>query len=272
MIVWSSWRHPFRVAALFLRGNNLTLVVRCLMRPFITLGVVAFILLDSSPTLKAQVAPRTTVILDQETFGGESYAALQHLADVVALVVDDLIPGPLSRPKPEPIICFEASEGWGGNPSHPAPITLTGPKLVGEPVATRGGTVRIAAFRIRSVYGRRFVMQLAHELAHVKMGTAIDNALIETFATAVSYEALRRLSFFDYLTPMLQTDIRSLPEAVQTQLAGGDLPGLRKYWQEQMESRWMLMNDRAFQTLGALLLQMGNQPLWKLLSGNRQHG
>ncbi len=210
------------------------------------------------------------VVLDHETFHAENYSMLQAFADRVALDVDLLIPGaPKDYPETE-IVCFEASETWGKDLAHPAPITLIGPKLLGEPLSTKGGLIRIAVFGVQPLYLRRFAYQLAHELAHVKMGAKTDNALIETFATSVSYEVLRKLALFDYLIPAVQGDIRNLPDQVQIALANGDIPGLKTYWQSQMASRWFVINDRPLQTLGALLMQMGNQPRWNLLLGIAQ--
>ncbi len=91
--------------------------------------------------------------------------------------------------------------------------------------------MRIALNGIQPFDRWRLVYQLSHELAHVKMGVRIDNSLIETFATAVSTEVLRRLGFQGYLMRVEGEDIQILPELIQQQLAYNKWADLKSYWQ-----------------------------------------
>ena len=206
------------------------------------------------------------VILDQETFGANA-ARLQPLADRVASEVDNLIPGSLSEYPENGIICFEPESSWSSDPSHPAPITLIGPKLGGEPAATSGNTIRIALYGVKPDYEGRLIYQLSHELAHVKMGVHASNYLVETFAVAVSYEVLRRMGADGYAQLAMGLDMGKLPEQVQAQLKARDWPALEAYWQSQIASQAGKMNDRPFQTLGYLLLARSGEPNWSLLLG-----
>jgi len=52
----------------------------------------------------------------------------------------------------------------------------------------------------------------------VKMGPQIDNALIETFATATSYEVMRRLGYNDYVKLAISADLELLPPEIQVQI------------------------------------------------------
>jgi hypothetical protein len=204
------------------------------------------------------------VILDRETFGA-SAASLQPVADRVASEVDNLIPGTPSDYPENGIICFEPESSWSSDPSHPAPITLIGPKLLGEPAATSGNTIRIALYGVKPDYQGRLIYQLSHELAHVKMGVRASNYLVETFAVAVPYEVLRRMDADGYAQLAKALDLAKLPEQVQAQLNAKDWPALEAYWQSGIASQTGKMNDRPFQTLGYLLLGRSGEPNWAFL-------
>jgi len=116
------------------------------------------------------------VVLDSETFGA-SVARLQTGANQVASEVDNIIPGTPSDYPENGIICFEPEGSWSSDPSHPAPITPIGPKLLGEPAATLGNTIRIALYVVKPDYEARLIYQLSHELVRVKMGVRSSNYL-----------------------------------------------------------------------------------------------
>jgi len=188
------------------------------------------------------------------------------MAAAVAVQVDAFISGrPRDYPASGTILVFGNTPTMQVQLHHGGPITLRGPKILGEPDTTVGGITRIAVTPMDALYLRRFVYQLAHELAHVKMGGAIDNSLLETFATSVSLEVLKRMGLNDYLIPNVQQMIRSLPPNVQEQIANGDFAALQTYWQEQCGQRWHVMDDRPVQYLGTILLQVRNQYFWPLL-------
>jgi len=203
------------------------------------------------------------VILDQETFGA-SAASLQPVADRVASEVDSLIPGTVHDYPENGIICFEPESSWSGDPSHRAPITLIGPKLLGEPAATSGNTISIALYGVKPDYQWRLVYQLSHELVNVKMGVRASNYLIETFAVAVSYEVLRKMGGDGYAKLAKALEVVELPEQVQAQLRAKGWPALEAYWQNGIASQMGKMNDRPFQTLGYLLLERSGEPNCRL--------
>ncbi len=141
--------------------------------------------------------PPTKVVLDHETFSPAGYAGLQQLANQVVGTIDQLIPGQVSEFVHGNIICFQVTTRTSlkaPNVSSP-PITLsTDYKLSYEPTTTVAGRTRIALFEVEPLYApsyrERFVYQLSHELAHIKMGVRVDNYLVETLAVAVSHEVL----------------------------------------------------------------------------------
>lgn len=207
------------------------------------------------------------VILDRGSFYPETYSLFQAIANQVVAQVNLLIPGTPPDVSEDDIVCFETNPTFEASSGHSGPIVLIGPKLAGEPAATSAGTIRIAVNAVQPGFLQRFAFQLSHELAHVKMGPQIDNALIETFATATSYEVMRRLGYNDYVKLAISADLELLPPEIQVQLSSGETEPLRKYWQSQIVIEWNRMDDRPMQTLGALLLKMGDEPRWELLLG-----
>jgi len=212
----------------------------------------------------------TRVILDRETFSPQSLKEFEPLAIEVSGVVDTLIPGtPIDYPK-SGIICFEAPVNWAqiDDGAHPAPITLSGPKNRGEPIGTVAGTIRIALNGVqRPIDTSRFIFQLSHELAHVKMGALSSNYLIETFAVAVSFEVLRRTGYQGYLLKNEGIFIEGLPLQIQKALSLGKWVEIQNYWQRQVSNQGKRLDDRPFQTIGALLMLRGKGPKWANLSG-----
>jgi hypothetical protein len=238
------------------------------MKNTYTFRTIVFLLLflcSFARTVLPQSVKTTRVILDRETFRAETRDSLQSIADQVAALVDSLIPGQGKDYPEEGIICFEASRAWSSDIAHPAPITLVGPKLMGEPAATKSNTIRIALNGIQPFDKWRLAYQLSHELAHVKMGTRIDNYLYETFAVAVSFEVLRRLGFQGYLLRVKGEEIQSLPEVIQENLTYNKWADLESYWQSRSTAEGEAINDRPIQTLGAILLERAHQPNWPML-------
>jgi len=78
---------------------------------------------------------------------------------------------------------------------------------------------------------------------------------------------MRRLGYNDYVKLAISADLELLPPEIQVQLSSGETEPLRKYWQSQIVIEWNRMDDRPMQTLGALLLKMGDEPRWELLLG-----
>ena len=203
------------------------------------------------------------VILDTETFSPQALANLGPTAANVAALVDELIPGTPANYPLGGILCFEATPAWGGPwVSSSPPITLAGPKLPHEPIQSKGGAIRIAVFGVQPSDNWRFAFQLAHELGHVEMGATGDNYLDETFATALSFEVLRRLGYQGYLLRVEGDFVSQLPPKVQESLAFGRWEEIQRYWLTETKDQGMRMDDRPLQTLGALLLLRGSGPKW----------
>ncbi len=213
---------------------------------------------------QAQPPAPTKVILDHETFSPQAIKEFEPVAAEVSSLIDSLIPGFARGYPPAGIICFEAplnsGQAWGASPP---PITLTGPKLPGEPNGTVAGTIRIALFQVQPKDKFRFAFQLSHELAHVKMGPMSDNYLDETFAVAVSYEILRRLGYQGYLLINEGLYIQDLPLQIQKSVSYGNWKDAQTYWLDQGQKQGESMGDRPFQMLGALLLLRGRGPQWE---------
>ncbi len=216
------------------------------------------------PTAQANYLP-TVVKVDPSCGKPSDLLQIQQTANVVAAQVDALIPG---RPKDYPadgILIFGNLPEFEKAIHHDGPITLFGGKLPGEPTTTQANTLRIAVTVLDQLYLQRFVYQLSHELAHVKMGVRVDNSLIETFATAVSLEVLRRMGIQRYLIPATLKQIQALPMETQKQIADGTFDALKLVWQENYATDWKDMDKRHYQTLGAILLQVEGQYFWPLL-------
>ena len=217
-------------------------------------------------TLQGPGLRPTRVILDPETFR-ENFSIVQAHADLVAFNIDRLIPGQTSDYPDDGIVVFEGSPEFQVSAHYSGPVTLMGPKLAGEPTRTSADIVRIGLSGTQPAYMRRFIYQLAHELAHVKMGPRVSNSLIETFATAVSLEVLERMGLFDYSIPVILKDLRQLPEEIQAHLAEGEFLPLRNFYQSRAAANWKVGTDRPIQTLGSLLMKVARAPDWNLLLG-----
>ena len=213
-------------------------------------------------------SPSTKVHLDPSTFRSGDYGPLQQLADQVALQIDQLIPGQVYEFVRGPILCYQVHENETDSEREiGAPVTISANfRYSHESPSVVPGTTRIALFGIDPLREQRFVYQLAHELAHVKMGVRVDSYLIETFAVAAALEVERRMNMEQYDTSEISSAVERLPAPVQILYAQRDFAGLRRYWQEQVAHQDILLNDRPFQTLGAILIRSNSVP-WPALLG-----
>jgi hypothetical protein len=219
----------------------------------------------------SQTSFPTRVVLDRETFPSANYAELQRVADVVAQNVDQLIPGRMSEFVYGDILCYLVKENdVEAVHQSSAPITISANyKLSFEPKAVIAGHTRIAVNGLGSVehfLEGQFVYQLAHELAHVKMGVRLDNYLVETLAVTVSHEVLLRMGMVDFLQIEFNTEMLQLPESVQAAYKTTDIETLIKYWQSVIPREGLRVDDRPFQTLGATLVRM-RAVQWESLLG-----
>lgn len=100
---------------------------------------------------------------------------LLAVANSIARTIDSLIPGPCPLGE------------------RPIQIILgTRPRVIWNDDDIESGSYRIMVTS-RIGFWNQFAFQLSHELAHVKMGPARSNLLIEVLATSVSLESLFRL-------------------------------------------------------------------------------
>ena len=213
-------------------------------------------------------------MLDRETFPAARYREMQMIADRVALTVDQLIPGQVESYPESGIVCFIAPKAWKDEPIHPPPITLVGPKQNGEPEAARPNVVRIALTDqvLFSTYTGEpeMVFELAHELAHIKMDARYDNYLDETFAVAVSLKVLGELRYQQYRHDTVALFTRRLPEGIQSAIDRQSWNEAAQYWQGKIPKQksgpsgaW----NFSFATVGSLLLETAQQPVWPNLLG-----
>ena len=214
----------------------------------------------------AQSPPgNTKVVVDKETFR-YFYNEMQQTADNVSLTVDHLIPGQSAAYPAAGILCFVAPEAWHGAVNDPPPITLVGASRQGEPLAAHPYSVRIALDR--SVLPKNqpeLIYELAHELAHVKMDARYDNYLVETFAVAVALKVLQELR----LDPVRKTDIdhypQHLPQPIRSAIDRRDWKEATLYWQSEIPNQKLTPFGQwnfSFATLGALVLEASQQPVW----------
>jgi hypothetical protein len=232
------------------------------------LGLLRATLLLPGSSTGAQVAQKTKVVLVASTFTPQALRELQPVADQVSQIVDELVPGTPPDYPPGGIICFEAPARWT-TPAYTAmasdvpPVTIVGPRISDEPPEAIGNAVRIAVHDVQAPDRWRFAFQLSHELAHVKMGARSDNYLDETFATALSFEVLRRLGYEGYLLISEGTYLHQLPSEPQKALALGDWSEAQTYWLGHSKTQGQRKDDRPFQTLGAvLILRKRRGPQW----------
>src|ERR1044071_7797825 len=94
--------------------------------------------------LHAAGSEQTRVALDHGSFGPDKYRVLQPLADSVASAVDKLIPGHVAGFPNGGIFFFVAPADWYTSNQTPPPITLLGPRRVGEPLFSPLPPIRIA--------------------------------------------------------------------------------------------------------------------------------
>jgi len=215
----------------------------------------------------AQTSFATHIVLDRETFPAESYPELQRIANLVSQDIDRLIPGKMSEFAYDDIFCYQIK------PTDTvalgvirAPITISADyRLPYEPQYVIPGRTRFA-LSYAGINVGQFVYQLAHEIAHVKMGVRLDNYLIETLATAVSHQVLIDMGMVPYLQLELGLEMAQLPADVVAQYRAQDLAPLRRYWQASISKQGFRMDDRPFQTLGAALIRSENVD-WRPLLG-----
>jgi hypothetical protein len=228
---------------------------------------LCFVLLLGISNAQPRSAPPMKVKLSVSTFDPASLREFQSLADEISAIIDEMIPGVPADYPADGIVCFEAPSRWTAdaykaNGFSPPPLTFTGPKVYDEPEDVVGGRIRIALV----AHDRwQFAFQLSHELAHVKMGPRTDNYLDETFAVAVSYEVLRRLGYQGYLLRDEGASIEQLSPAIQKQLAYQEWKSVQAYWRETSKSQANTIDNKPFQTVGALLLLRGKGPHWSQL-------
>lgn len=239
------------------------MIVRLRGKAVLASLVVALI---GAPCMSQAVFP-THVVLDHETFSADTYVSLQRAADLVSHAVDDLIPGKMSEFVYGDILCYQIQPtNTAALIAIHAPITISANyKLPYEPKDVIPGHTRIA-LSYAGVNVGQFVYQLAHEIAHVKMGVRLDNYLIETLATAASHQVLIDMQMTPYLQTEFNIEMGQLPSQVLDEYRVLDFGALRRYWQTSIHGQGLRIDDRPFQTLGAALIRSQNVN-WRQLLG-----
>ncbi len=234
---------------------------------FVGLPALCLILFFNFTIARSQVAHPLKVKLSVSTFDPVALRDFQPLADEIAKIIDEMIPGIPEEYSADGIVCYEAPSRWT-TPAYkaqgfaPPPVTVFGPRILDEPQEVVGGRVRIA---LQAADKSQFAFQLSHELAHVKMGPRTDNYLDETFAVAVSYEVLRRLGYQGYLLVNEGLFIQGLSPVIQKHLAYQEWKAVQSYWRDTSRNQANNLDDRSFQTVGALLLLRDKGPNWSKL-------
>lgn len=204
----------------------------------------------------AEVAP-FRVVLDEVTFPPQTYSLMQGTADKVANLVEQLIP---AREGSDVVLCFVAPAGW-----H-APITIVGAPLPNEPAASAQHPLRVAvSWDVLPTDQQKFVFQLAHELAHIKMDPRFDNDMVETFAVAVSFEVLARLGYVHYLQAAVETLTAPLPSAVKAALQNGTWSEVSSYLASRRQYHEEHPFDYSLAAAGAVLIRSSRDLPWKEL-------
>ena len=222
--------------------------------------VLVLCLLLAGSGVKAQDV-RLRVVLDPTSFAGPTYNAMQNVADQVARVVEQLIPG--TSPDNIDVFCFAPPSGWGHTP-----ITLAGEPQTGEPAASARYPVRVALSRsVLPADWERLAFQLAHELAHVRMDPRFDNEILETFAVAVSFEVLERMGYARYLERAIQSLIAPLPAQIRVALATGSWSQVNLYLRQQRQYHEEHPLDYSLAAAGAVLIRAAHALPWSRLSG-----
>ncbi len=234
---------------------------------FVGLPTLCLILFFNFAIARSQTAHPLKVKLSVSTFDSVAFRDFQPLADEIAMIIDEMIPGIPEDYPADGIVCYEAPSRWTtlaykAQGFAPPPVTVSGPRILDEPQEVVGGRVRIA---LQAVDRSQFAFQLSHELAHVKMGSRTDNYLDETFAVAVSYEVLRRLGYQGYLLVNEGLFIQGLTPVIQKHLAYQEWKAVQSYWRDTSRNQANNLGDRSFQTVGALLLLRDKGPNWSKL-------
>jgi len=206
-------------------------------------------------------SPPTRIVLDPTTFPKISRPLLQETADQVAKAVDELIPGGYPHTSSSSILCFVANGTW-----KDMPRALVGNPWKMEPTNAKKYGMRVALTpNVLPGAWQRLVFQLSHELTHLKMDARVDNNAMETFATAVSLEALQRLGYDPYREDNERYYTQALPPEVLAALNRNEWEKvglyLRYKWRNESDEHW----DRATHFLAAIALRrMGGFP-WERL-------
>jgi len=199
------------------------------------------------------------VLLDQATFDAGTYDMMQGTANQVVNVVEQLMPE--ASQEGTTVLCFAAPPDW-----H-APITVTGRPYHGEPLASAQYPVRVALSRdVLPADRDRFAFQLAHELAHVKMDPHFDNAMVETFAVAVSFEVMDRLGRHSYLRATVDLLIAPLPPTIKAAVQEGSWSIVTAYLASRQNYYQQNPFDYSLAAAGALLIRSGGVT-WRRLVG-----
>lgn len=200
------------------------------------------------------------VVIDRTTFAGPNYEIMQQTANQVAAIIDQLIPPPPHTSTD--VFCFVAPIDWR------APITVAGHLQPGEPVESGRYETRVAVSRdVLPGDRQRFAFQLAHELGHVKMDPRFDNAIVETFAVALSLETLDRLGYSNYVRAAVDTLSVSLPLEVRAALSGRSWKDVTRFLAERRRYHDQHPFDYGLAVAGAILIRSAGFLQWDKLLG-----
>jgi len=114
------------------------------------------------------------------------------------------------------------------------------------------------------------VLELAHELGHVKMDARFDSYLVETFAAAVSLKILKDMRFEEERNRVIEYYVNKLPSDLRSAISQTDWKAAAQFWQSEIPQQSVTTasdSRNAFIISGALLLEANQQPVWANLLG-----
>ncbi len=205
----------------------------------------------------------TRIVLDTTTFPKISRPLLQETADNTAKMVDELIPGDYPNGASSTILCFVSDGEWADKPR-----AVVGKRWEAEPAAAAKYDLRVALTpQVLPGAWQRLVFQLAHELAHHKMGPRADNNVFESFAVAFSLEVLHRMGYDHYREGNERFYSQWTPPEVMAALNREEWNTvglyLRYEWRREYAEEW---DDGTHFVAAMALRKMDNFPWSRLLN------
>ena len=242
----------------------------------------AYLLLVCSSPAICQINSPARITVDN-SFPPVLQRDLQAVASDVWLIISNCF-GQSKPPLDLPIICYWKRIPPVGSPQFPHVPETT----LDNPLHPK---VIMIGLAVDGPYWAQFAYQLGHELGHVMLDPRRTNGVVETIASAISYEVLDRLAdrwqmivpfphmrgwgknFSQYRMNDEQTRLARLPEEMRLAVSARDWIAVRQYlYKNRIEQNQTSQAEigsehgRDVQALGAMSLRSGPVQ-WKKLAG-----